>query len=85
MPAPTGSGPRLLVRHRGGPDRPGRILGDLNPRDRQILEMRFFGGCTQAEIGAEIGVTQMQVSRLLSRLLDRLRRRLEAEPPNLTR
>ena len=47
-----------------------RILSDLSPRDRQILEMRFFGGCTQAEIGAEIGVTQMQVSRLLSRLLD---------------
>jgi RNA polymerase sigma-B factor len=57
----------------------GRILSDLNSRDRQILEMRFFGGCTQAEIGAEIGVTQMQVSRLLSRLLDRLRRRLESE------
>jgi RNA polymerase sigma-B factor len=57
----------------------GRILSDLNPRDRQILEMRFFGGCTQAEIGAEIGVTQMQVSRLLARLLDRLRRRLESE------
>jgi RNA polymerase sigma-B factor len=57
----------------------GRILSDLSPRDRQILEMRFFGGCTQAEIGAEIGVTQMQVSRLLTRLLDRLRRRLESE------
>jgi RNA polymerase sigma-B factor len=56
-----------------------RILADLSPRDRQILEMRFFGGCSQAEIGAEIGVTQMQVSRLLSRLLERLRRRLEAE------
>lgn len=56
-----------------------RILSDLSPRDRQILEMRFFGGCSQAEIGAEIGVTQMQVSRLLSRLLERLRRRLEAE------
>jgi RNA polymerase sigma-B factor len=56
-----------------------RILGDLAPRDRQILEMRFFGGCTQAEIGAEIGVTQMQVSRLLSRLLERLRQRLQSE------
>jgi RNA polymerase sigma-B factor len=56
-----------------------RILSDLSPRDRQILEMRFFGGCSQAEIGAEIGVTQMQVSRLLSRLLERLRRRLESE------
>ena len=41
--------------------------------------MRFFGECTQAEIGDEIGVTQMQVSRLLSRLLSRLRERLEDE------
>jgi RNA polymerase sigma-B factor len=57
----------------------GRILGGLSERDRKILEMRFFGGCTQAEIGAEIGVTQMQVSRLLARLLTRLRRRLETE------
>jgi RNA polymerase sigma-B factor len=56
-----------------------RILSDLSPRDRRILELRFFSGCTQAEIGADIGVTQMQVSRLLSRLLDRLRRRLESE------
>ena len=56
-----------------------RILCDLSPRDRRILELRFFGGATQAEIGAEIGVTQMQVSRLLTRLLDRLRRRLESE------
>ncbi|MFC4786499.1 sigma-70 family RNA polymerase sigma factor [Nocardioides sp. MAHUQ-72] len=55
------------------------LLTDLTPRERRLLEMRFFGGCTQAEIGADIGVTQMQVSRLLSRLLARLRERLESE------
>ena len=55
------------------------VLTDLSPRERRILEMRFFGECTQAEIGDEIGVTQMQVSRLLSRLLSRLRERLEDE------
>ncbi|NYD40924.1 sigma-70 family RNA polymerase sigma factor [Nocardioides panaciterrulae] len=53
----------------------------LTQRERRILEMRFFGGCTQAEIGAEVGVTQMQVSRLLSRLLTRMRRRLEDQVP----
>jgi RNA polymerase sigma-B factor len=52
------------------------VLGDLTPRERRILEMRFVEGRTQAEIGAEIGVTQMQVSRLLSGLLERLRERL---------
>jgi RNA polymerase sigma-B factor len=53
------------------------LMRNLDARDRRILEMRFFGGSTQAEIGAEIGVTQMQVSRLLTRLLARLRRQLE--------
>lgn len=52
------------------------LVRGLTPRERRILEMRFFGGCTQAEIGADIGVTQMQVSRLLNRILDRLRERL---------
>ena len=39
--------------------------------------MRFFRGCTQSEIGQEIGVTQMQVSRLLARLIARLREQLD--------
>lgn len=56
------------------------VLRGLTPRERRILEMRFFGGCTQAEIGAEVGVTQMQVSRLLTRLLERLRKRMEESP-----
>jgi RNA polymerase sigma-B factor len=45
----------------------------LKPRDRLILYLRFVEGRTQAEIGAELGVTQMQVSRLLSRVLRELR------------
>ena len=57
------------------------VMRGLTRRERRILEMRFFGGCTQAEIGAEVGVTQMQVSRLLTRLLDRLRKRLEEQVP----
>lgn len=49
------------------------ILARLSKREQLIVEMRFFRGCTQSEIGEEIGVTQMQVSRLLARLLARLR------------
>ena len=45
----------------------------MRKRDRRILYLRFFEDRTQAEIGDDLGVTQMQVSRLLSRTLDRLR------------
>ena len=55
------------------------VLNDLAPRERRILELRFVEGHTQADIGAEIGVSQMQVSRLLRGILDRLRDRIE--PP----
>ena len=52
------------------------LMAGLTRRERRMLEMRFVQGATQAEIGAEIGVTQMQVSRLLSALLTRLRAQL---------
>ena len=49
------------------------VVRRLKERDRRILLLRFFHGWTQAEIAADIGVTQMQVSRLLSRILSDLR------------
>jgi RNA polymerase sigma-B factor len=49
------------------------LLAHLDQRERVMLEMRFFKGSTQSEIGAVLGITQMQVSRLLSALLTRLR------------
>jgi RNA polymerase sigma-B factor len=45
----------------------------LAPRDRKILELRFFEGWTQQQIGDEIGVTQMQISRLITRIISDLR------------
>ncbi len=49
---------------------------DLTSRDQRILLMRFFGDLTQAEIGERLGISQMQVSRLIAAALARLRRRL---------
>ncbi|MGH3415134.1 MAG: SigB/SigF/SigG family RNA polymerase sigma factor [Actinocrinis sp.] len=49
------------------------LLARLGERDKRILMMRFFRGMTQAQIGEELDVSQMQVSRLLSRILDELR------------
>ncbi|WP_051722900.1 SigB/SigF/SigG family RNA polymerase sigma factor [Streptomyces albus] len=49
------------------------LLENLGERDRTILELRFGQEMTQSEIGAELGISQMHVSRLLSRTLRELR------------
>jgi RNA polymerase sigma-B factor len=54
----------------------GPVVRTLSDRDRQILDMRFYQGLTQREIASRIGVTQMQVSRLLTRILSQLRSRV---------
>ena len=38
--------------------------------------MRFYGNMTQAQIGEQLGISQMHVSRLLTRALTYLRERL---------
>ncbi|WP_168929631.1 sigma-70 family RNA polymerase sigma factor [Nocardioides sp. GY 10127] len=52
-------------------------IGVLDPRERAIVSMRFFEGRTQADIGAVLGVSQEQVSRLLSGILRRLRAEMD--------
>ncbi|MFG2568846.1 SigB/SigF/SigG family RNA polymerase sigma factor [Streptomyces sp. NPDC048567] len=49
------------------------LLQSLTDRDRDIVTMRFGQEMTQSEIGRELGISQMHVSRLLAHLLDRLR------------
>jgi RNA polymerase sigma-B factor len=53
-------------------------LAKLTERERVIVRLRFVEDRTQSEIGTEIGVTQMQVSRLLSAILRKLREGLTA-------
>jgi RNA polymerase sigma-B factor len=48
------------------------LLVILTPRERYILRRRFEGDMTQAEIGELVGISQMQVSRLIRRSLARL-------------
>lgn len=49
------------------------LLHGLDARSRAVLVMRYYGQRTQQEIAAEIGVSQVQVSRILRRSLDRMR------------
>jgi RNA polymerase sigma-B factor len=53
------------------------LLERLPPREKNILMLRFFKNLTQSQIAAEVGVSQMHVSRLLTRTLDHLREALE--------
>lgn len=48
-------------------------LRGLGERDRRILDLRFAEGLTQAQIGELIGISQMQVSRILTRVLGEMR------------
>jgi RNA polymerase sigma-B factor len=49
------------------------VLDRIPPRERRILYMRFVEDLTQTEIAARVGVSQMQVSRLLRHSLEELR------------
>ncbi|HSN12735.1 MAG TPA: sigma-70 family RNA polymerase sigma factor [Propionibacteriaceae bacterium] len=55
-----------------------RALSVLSDRDRQVLIWRFEEDLTQSEIAARLGLSQMQVSRVIRRILDQTRERLEA-------
>ncbi|MFF8913770.1 RNA polymerase sigma factor SigF [Streptomyces sp. NPDC015032] len=55
------------------------LIASLPGRDRTILSLRFVANMTQSEIGEELGISQMHVSRLLSRTLVKLRKGLTLE------
>ncbi|MFJ3226366.1 RNA polymerase sigma factor SigF [Streptomyces sp. NPDC086783] len=70
-PALDGVEHRDLVRH---------LLVQLPEREQRILLLRYYSNLTQSQISAELGVSQMHVSRLLARSFARLRsaNRIEA-------
>ncbi|MFG2192939.1 RNA polymerase sigma factor SigF [Streptomyces sp. NPDC048639] len=49
------------------------LIAELDERERLLLQMRFGREMTQSQIGAELGLSQMHVSRLLTRTFRRLR------------
>lgn len=66
---PDASEARALVR---------AALDVLGPRERRIVALRFYRDLSQERIAAEVGLSQVQVSRLLSASLEKMRDRLEA-------
>lgn len=51
----------------------------LPERERRIVHLRFFGGLSQTEIAREVGLSQVQVSRLLRSSLERMREALDQD------
>jgi RNA polymerase sigma-B factor len=49
------------------------MLAKLSTREQRIIAMRFFGNLTQSQIAAQLGISQMHVSRLLAQSLTKLR------------
>jgi RNA polymerase sigma-B factor len=50
-----------------------RLLRSLSGRERAVLRLYFDEDLTQAEIGRRVGVSQMQVSRIIRQAIGRLR------------
>ncbi|WP_077597738.1 SigB/SigF/SigG family RNA polymerase sigma factor [Olsenella urininfantis] len=54
-------------------------MRDFSPREQEIIGMRFLEGLTQVEIAGRLGISQVQVSRLLRRTLKKIQERIDPE------
>lgn len=54
-------------------------IREFSPREQQIVRMRFVDGLTQVEIAKRLGISQVQVSRLLRRTLKKIQERLDPD------
>ena len=59
-----------------------KAMKSLSPRDRAIVQLRFVDGLSQSEIATKMGVSQMQISRLLAASLRQLRTSIVRELPS---
>lgn len=53
------------------------LIAELDEREKKIIVLRYFRDKTQSEIADELGVSQVQISRLESKILEKMRKRLE--------
>jgi RNA polymerase sigma-B factor len=56
-------------------------LDVLDERERRIIHLRFWEGLTQSQIAAQVGISQMHVSRLIRRALEKVREEIGAGRP----
>ncbi len=54
------------------------IIKELDPRSRKLIFLRYFEDKTQQEIGEELGVSQVQISRLEKKILKKIKRKMSS-------
>ncbi|MBM6783501.1 RNA polymerase sigma factor SigF [Enorma massiliensis] len=54
-------------------------LKGFSPREREVIELRFLKGMTQIEIAEQLGISQVQVSRLLRRTLKKIQDKIDPD------
>ena len=54
-------------------------IKDFSPREQEVIKMRFIDGLTQVEIADRLGISQVQVSRLLRRTLKKVQEKIDPE------
>ncbi len=52
-----------------------QLIASLSPRDRKIIIMRYYRDKTQSEIAKELGVSQVQVSRIENKVIEKMRKK----------
>lgn len=93
LDAPSGEGTRCLADGLADEEDPYELvevhevlrpaIASLDDAEREVLRLRFVEGLSQREVGERIGVSQMQVSRLLASILTRLRQQVTADQEQL--
>ncbi len=55
-----------------------QLIENLEPKERQIIVLRFYKNKTQSQVGEALGISQVQVSRIEKSILNKMRMKLEA-------
>ncbi|MDD3486744.1 MAG: sigma-70 family RNA polymerase sigma factor, partial [Atopobiaceae bacterium] len=56
-----------------------QAVKEFSPREQEVIRMRFAEGLTQVEIASRLGISQVQVSRLLRRTLKKVQEKIDPE------
>ena len=54
----------------------GKLLMSLDAKERQLIYLRYFANRTQTQVGEELGISQVQVSRMEKKILKQMREKI---------